>query len=305
MKTTIAIDPAHLIADGKQGWITDNGVFYRKGTTSATFENAQSYQAVIDQGITDINDPVIQTAINDQRFITNMMAVGGYFSLFPPWEWFSNKKAEGRMMPALLLLQQFPNKITDEIQNTLLTLSDEVSPVTKLLIQETLLYFKKFQDKFFQAKSYISMLFEKYIDGLHEKNIHKIISLWLESESSVLLVPGSDHMIRGTSNIIDFTKQNFANFLQITFEIGQLVVEVDFIKGIAQLYAEKKLIVNLQENNKFEGKAIPTKALVNVEFQRLDIPSCQPLLDGFSDWRIGNWKITKWFEMFPISQFKP
>lgn len=301
--STIALDPDKLIPDNKQGMITDNGTFYRKGTSLAAFDNAKKYQALIDSGVKDIAHPEIQTAINDQRFITNMMAVGLYFSFFPIADWLADDKQEGRMMPALLMLQQYPNKLSHELQHRLLHLKNKLNPITQALIEETLGYHKNYLAKLKETKKYLSHLFMHYVRGLENQNITNIDALWLDKTESCLIVPSFDTPIKGKNNIINFTKKNFSNFTKLTFQVSNVDVDIDLIKGIAHLYALKTLNVELRENNVYKGKPIPTKAVVNVEFIRIDVPSCQPILEGFDDWRLGNWKISNWTECFPYSQF--
>ncbi|PWY56504.1 hypothetical protein DGG96_02185 [Legionella qingyii] len=301
--SSIAIDPDKLIPDNKQGMITDNGTFYRKGTSLATFDNAKKYQALIDRGVKDIAHPEIQTAINDQRFITNMMAVGLYFSFFPEADWLADEKQEGRMMPALLMLQQYPNKLSPELQQRLLHIKNKLNPITQTLIEETLDYHQNYLNRLEKTKKYISHLFMQYVHGLENQDITDIDALWLDKAESCLIVPSFDTPIRGKTNIINFTQRNFSNFKKLTFQVSNIEVDIDLIKGIAHLYALKTLKVELKEDNAFKGKPIPTKAVVNVAFIRLDVPSCQPILKGFENWRLGNWKIYNWTECFPYSQF--
>lgn len=298
--SAIAIDPDKLIPDNKQGMITDNGTFYRKGTSLATFDNAKKYQALIDNNVKDITHPEIQTAINDQRFITNMMAVGLYFSFFPEADWFADEKHEGRMMPALLMLQQYPNKLSYELQQRLIYLKDKLNPITQTLIEETLDYHKKYIAKFEETKKYVSHLFMHYVNSLEKQNITDINALWLDKPESCFIVPSFDTPIKGKNNIIEFVKENSAPFKLQVFNVE---VNLDLIKGIAHLYAQKTLKVKLKEENSSKGKTIPTKAIVHVEFVRLDVPSCQPILNGFDNWRLGHWKISNWTEVVPYSQF--
>ncbi|KTD01311.1 hypothetical protein [Fluoribacter gormanii] len=301
--SSIAIDPDKLIPDNKQGMITDNGTFYRKGTSLATFDNVKKYQALIDSGVKDIAHPEIQTAINDQRFITNMMAVGLYFSFFPEADWLADEQQEGRMMPALLMLQQYPNKLSPELLKRLLHIKNKLNPITQTLIEETLDYYQNYLNKLEKTKKYISHLFMQYVHGLENQNITDIDALWLDKAESCLIVPSFDTPIKGKTNIINFTQKNFSNFTKLRFQVSNIEVNIDLIKGIAHLYALKTLKVELKEDNAFKGKPIPTKAVVNVEFIRMDVPSCLPVLKGFENWRLGNWKISNWTECFPYSQF--
>ncbi|MCW8469319.1 hypothetical protein OQJ19_01410 [Fluoribacter gormanii] len=301
--SSIAIDPDKLIPDNKQGMITDNGTFYRKGTSLATFDNVKKYQALIDSGVKDIAHPEIQTAINDQRFITNMMAVGLYFSFFPEADWLADEQQEGRMMPALLMLQQYPNKLSPELLKRLLHIKNKLNPITQTLIEETLDYYQNYLNKLEKTKKYISHLFMQYVHGLENQNITDIDALWIDKAESCLIVPSFDTPIKGKTNIINFTQRNFSNFTKLRFQVSNIEVNIDLIKGIAHLYALKTLKVELKEDNAFKGKPIPTKAVVNVEFIRMDVPSCLPVLKGFENWRLGNWKISNWTECFPYSQF--
>ncbi len=80
-------------------------------------------------------------------------------------------------------------------------------------------------------------------------------------------------------------------------------IEIDLIKGITHLYALKTLKTESKENHISKEKPASTQAIINVEFVRLDVPSCQPILKGLDDWRLGNWKIYNWTEVFTYSQF--
>ncbi|KTC81844.1 hypothetical protein [Legionella cincinnatiensis] len=297
---TIALDPDTLIPDNKQGMITENGTFYRKGTSLATFDNAKKYQSLIDSGVNDIAHPEIQTTINDQRFITNMMAVGLYFSFFPAADWLADEQQEGRMMPALLMLQQYPNKLSHELQQRLLYLKNKLNPITQALIEETLDYHKKYRAQLAETKKYLSHLLIQYIHSLENQNISDIDALWLDKPESCFINPYCDKPIKGKSPIINFIKSHGAQFM---YQISNVDIEIDLIKGIAHSYVLKTLKTKSKENHLPKGKSAPPKAIVNVEFVRLDVPSCQPILKGFKNWRLGNWKIYNWTEVFPNSEF--
>ncbi|AUH72032.1 hypothetical protein [Legionella sainthelensi] len=297
---TIAIDPDKLIPDNKQGMITENGTFYRKGTSLATFDNAKKYQALIDNGVNDVTHPEIQNTINDQRFITNMMAVGLYFSFFPEADWLADEQQEGRMMPALLMLQQYPNKLSNELQQRLLYLKNKLNPITRALIEETLDYHKKYMERLGETKKYLSHLLIQYMHSMANQNMSDIDALWLDTPESCFITPYSDKPIKGKSNIINFIKKHVD---QLIYHISNVDIEIDLIKGITHLYALKTLKTESKENHISKEKPASTQAIINVEFVRLDVPSCQPILKGFDDWRLGNWKIYNWTEVFTYSQF--
>lgn len=296
---TIAIDPDKLIPDNKQGVITENGTFYRKGTSLATFANAKKYQELIDSGVNDIHHPEIQTAINDQRFITNMMAVGLYFSFFPEADWLADEQQEGKMLPALLMLQQYPNKLSQQLHQRLLYLKNRLNPITQALIEETLDHHKNYMEQLEETKKYLSHLLLQYMRSLQNQNINDIDALWLDKPESCFINPCADKPIKGKSSIINFIKNHVD---QLIYQVSDIDIEIDLIKGIAHLYALKTLKTEATANPILKKRLLPTKALINVEFVRLNIPSCQPILKEFKDWRLGNWKIYNWTEVFPYSQ---
>ena len=302
-KKQIALTPEKLIPAKHQGWITDSGIFYRKGTTVATFSNVEIYQSEVDKGITDINSKNFQTAINDQQFITNLVSVGLDCSLFPPIDWFSNEKLEGRMLPALLLLQQFPDRITDEIHSRLLELQKKVSPVTQTLISETLEAYDNFNKKKKEVEKYLAFLYEKYVEALNEKNMEWMAEIWLDSEESALIVPSKPKVIFGKKNILECTKGILRNF-KIKYQVTDMQFSVDLIKGIANIYTQNALEVAFPQVSIYKDKTVPNFALINCQFSRLETPSCRPTILGDFDWNIGDWKIKNWSEVFPLESKK-
>lgn len=203
-------------------------------------------------------------------------------------------------MPALLMLQQYPNKLSHELQQRLLYLKNKLNPITQALIEETLDYHKKYRAQLAETKKYLSHLLIQYIHSLENQNISDIDALWLDKPESCFINPYCDKPIKGKSPIINFIKSHGAQFM---YQISNVDIEIDLIKGIAHSYVLKTLKTKSKENHLPKGKSAPPKAIVNVEFVRLDVPSCQPILKGFKNWRLGNWKIYNWTEVFPNSEF--
>lgn len=295
----IAKTPEELIPEGKEGWITSNGIFYRKGTTTATYENVNDYQRVITEGINEKNRPILEKAVNDQRFITNMLRYGLYFSQFPPIDWFKDEKNEGRMMPALLLLQQFPDLMTDEVKVKLEVLCNQVSVVTKELIKETLNYFYNYLKKKEATEAVLKSIFLDYIKALENKDSHEIEKYW--SEEGVFIVPAQDTWLKGKKEILNFTKNNFNNFVSLKFVVHTILFQIDLLKGNGRLLVNKKMQINLIEHSDYDKRPLPQQAIVMVDFKRKETPSCMPIIHGYGDWTIGEWQIVSWMETFPLS----
>ncbi len=298
MSNTVFKTPADIIADGEQGHVFQNGVFYRKGTTTATHQNAAEYQKIIIQSqLSDQDNQKITKIINDQRLMTNMLRYGMYIDQFPLIEWFSDHQFEGRMMPALLLLIQFPDLMTEEIHKVLLQIKKTVKKPTLDLIEKSV----KAYDAYVKSKNltndFLASLAKQYIHALETKNIDFIKNIWFED--GCLIVPGEKKPIVGKDAIIHFTSQNFDNFKQLKVTLLDHQVNTHLLEGWASLNATLKLDVNVNKTSKYRSEKAPTNAKLSIVFKRLDRPSIQPMLLDESMKEIDQmWGITLFHESF-------
>lgn len=270
----IALEPKNLIADGQQGWVTDSGIFYRKGTSLATMDNCKLYQEAIDAGAQDRNNAQLNGAINDQQFITNMMSQGLFFSFFPPLDWLADARKEGRMLPALMLLLQFPQRVDESTKTRLNELQPQVSPVTAQLIAQVLELIERTRSR----EEAVKQLLLTSLKAINSSNFKKF---WLDSNES-LLVSGTTGLLVGLDEIAEFYASYGADSAKKPFCLDDADVTVDLQKGTA------RLTVSTVEGG----------SQLVCHFKRSEQPSCLELARGHtSDWRVGQWLISAWYEM--------
>lgn len=211
MNDKISKTPADMIPDGEQGHIFPNGIFYRKGTTTATHQNAEEYQQIIlKPQISSEDEEKITQLINDQRLLTNMLRYGMYIDQFPLNEWFSDHQYEGKMMPALLLLIQFPDLMTKDIHNQLMEIKKSAKKPTVDLIEKAIKAYDEYLSSKNATHDFLVLISKKHIHALSSKDIDFIKKVWFEGGS--LIVPGEPEPIHGKEAIINFTQKNFDNF---------------------------------------------------------------------------------------------
>lgn len=298
MSNKIFKTPADMIADGKQGHIFPNGIFYRKGTTTATHQNADEYQKIIlKPKLSEQDNQKITEIINDQRLMTNMLRYGMYIDQFPIIEWFSDHRFEGRMMPALLLLIQFPDLMTKDIQKTLDQIKNTVKDPTVDLIEQAINAYEQYRTTKHLTEAFLVSLTKEYISALETKHIEFINNIW--SDSGCLIVPGEKKPIIGKENIINFTSTNFNNFEQLKVTLLDHQVNANLLEGWASLNATLKLDVKVNKTSRYHSEKKPSNAKLSIIFKRLNNPSIQPLLidESFKD--IDHmWAITLYHESF-------
>lgn len=285
----LAVAPANLIPDEKQGWITSSGIFYRKGTSVATMENCRVYQQAIDNGVTDMHAPDVFTAVNDQQFITNMMACGIFFSFFPPHDWLQNEKKEGRMMPALLLLQQHPELIDATLQQKLEQLRQFVSPITANLIDDVLSILKNHEATRRAVQNIIRKSIDDFSSFLQQQPQsdfeRKASRFLLPTESATVTSTRFGGTIRGVRNIIDaFKRHASSTTTPIVPSIEQAIYDIELTSGLA--------LASMPFKN-----GDKTGSLV-CQFRRTSDPSCLEVIRGRErDWHAGEWLIWTWHEI--------
>ncbi len=287
----IVVDPSNLIAEGQQGWITNSGIFYPKGTSVASMDNVAQYQAAIDEGVSDVSDQRIQNAVNDQRFITNMMAYGIFFSFFPPEDWLQNETYEGRMMPALLLLQQFPERMSATLASRLADARSRVSQPTRSLLEETLIAYESCIARKQEVMKVLEHELRTYVDFLNHCNIRKVEQSWLDSEDTTLLSSFAPGFKRGRRAIVEYLQEAEC---KLEIDESSRAITVEWQRGLAQVIVSGR-------RNAHKGEPPRARIKLTSQWRRTDTPSCSQVINrATDDWQTGQWRIFSWSECAEI-----
>jgi hypothetical protein len=129
---TEVFTPESLLPDGVDSTISINPYTgesgpARKGTVAATLNNI----ALLNTKITSNKDEKeIQALIDTIKGIIPSLRVIGVFDLFTPEEWISSDNQPGRVLVAVLYLQQYPKEINPVIRQKL----EKISSTTKFKI---------------------------------------------------------------------------------------------------------------------------------------------------------------------------
>lgn len=288
----LAVEPASLIGEGAQGWVTDNGIFYPKGTSVATMANVKDYQQAIDDGISDLNHPRLLNPVNDQRFITNSMAFGLLFSFFPPEDWLQNDSKEGRMMPALLLLQQFPEKLTLTAATKLNDRRGRVSKPTRLIIEDTLDAYNACNVRKQQVIKVLGNELRSYIAALTTCNMKKVAQYWTNQDEALLVSSFAVGVKKGSRSVLEFLESAEC---KIDLEDAVPEINVEWQRGLAHV------VVSARRNAQ-KGEAPSAKVRITSQWRRMDVPSCCQVINRSTEnWRTGQWRISSWIESAEIS----
>jgi ketosteroid isomerase-like protein len=302
--TALAIRPDALIPDSAQGRVTDRGIFYRKGTTLAAFDNCRRYDEILARHRDTPDDAAareLDHLVNDQQYITNMMAAGGFFELFPPLEWLRDERREGRIMAAALLLQQLPDRSTSETAARLAELRTRVHARTRRVVEDALAAIARFAERRRRASDAGAAVVRRYLDALTRRDSAAVAELWGDEPEATLVVPGLDGWIRGRERILAFTEANFAEFASLRLTLERVECDVDLLRGCASASAAIAMEVVARDGGRYAGLEPPRRALVRVELRRLDQPSCVPALRGDAAAGAGEWRIRSWTELFPLA----
>jgi ketosteroid isomerase-like protein len=300
----IALCPDVLIPDDAQGRVTDRGIFYRKGTTLAAFDNCRRYEEILGRARGGSLDPdaarELDHLVNDQQYITNMMAAGGFFELFPPLDWLRDERREGRIVAAALLLQQRPDRTTPEVAARLDELRPRVHERTRRVADGALAALAAHEDRRERTRSAIAAIVRRYLDALSRRDVAAIAELWADDPAVALMVPGIDGWARGRDAVLAYTEANFAEFASLRLGLERFECDVDLDRGDASVAASVAMQVEARDGGRYGGLEPPRRALVRIELRRLDVPSCVPALRGEGDASVGEWRIRSWTELFPL-----
>ncbi|WP_145259331.1 hypothetical protein [Planctomycetes bacterium Pan216] len=290
--TQLVHRPEALLPDGVQGRIDHSGVFYRKGTTIATYENVRRYDELRHKLPDETAAADLRHTVNDQQFITTMMSVGMYFSLFPPIDWFADAAKEGRMMPALLLLTQYPWQIDKAIVARLEELKSVVSQPTERLIDDVLDALRRYVELEKKSIAVVQSVFRRYLAALEHQRDAVIASIWADDDDVTLVGPGAHSWIRGKERILEFLgiTPSHTQVYGRTLETAEVALNLP--QGTARVMARLDVP---NSNPNVIGEA-NTGLVVQAGFRRLSIPSCVPVLKGDGETTAGEWHLVSWNE---------
>ena len=105
--------PTSILADGKDSNISINPYTglkgdVRKGTIAATINNAQLLNKLIDQ---NAKQQELEPIIVEVKKLIPSLHIVGLFNFFSPEEWLSTNEQMGRVLIAILYLQQYPDQL--------------------------------------------------------------------------------------------------------------------------------------------------------------------------------------------------
>lgn len=99
----------------------------RKGTVAATLNNIALLNKLLSEKLSS-NDPTkLQGIIEAITSLIPSLRVIGIFDLFTPEEWLSSDTQPGRLLAAVLYLQQYPQNITSKIKKRLLQIQNQTT----------------------------------------------------------------------------------------------------------------------------------------------------------------------------------
>lgn len=114
------------VFSGKGDWIVLNGVNVRKGTINATAMNILE----LDKLLTEKNDETkIEQIIIDQKPLSRGLHAAGYFEMQPIHIFLKDAKRQGRVLIAVLTMQDVPNLLTEDVLIRLKKLREVVHPI--------------------------------------------------------------------------------------------------------------------------------------------------------------------------------
>lgn len=123
--------PKDNFPDKLDGMMT-KGVYVRKGTIGASLCNVMELDTLLSQKGSHAQ---IQKLINDQRPLGRGLYVLDVFQLQPMKVWLSDPTRQGRILVAVLVLQDCPEMLTAEVKARLLELKPQLHPLTQKLVQ--------------------------------------------------------------------------------------------------------------------------------------------------------------------------
>jgi hypothetical protein len=117
---------------------TQSGTLARKGTVAATMLNARALDHLLSQPLSVEGEKELKHILEDVQLLLPMLHAIQLFEFFSPIEWLqtSPKLQEGRILIAILYLQQHPELVDQQIITHLHKLKGSVSKATEREIQK-------------------------------------------------------------------------------------------------------------------------------------------------------------------------
>jgi hypothetical protein len=122
-----AVTAKELFAGNSNG-MTIKGTYVRKGTIGATIENVQALDKLLaEKG----GEAEIAQLMKDQRPLGRSLYVLDLFEMQPIEGWFKDTSRQGKILVAVMTLEECPELMTPGIKARLAELKASVHPVVK------------------------------------------------------------------------------------------------------------------------------------------------------------------------------
>jgi len=126
---------AEKVFPGDGNGIVVKGTYVRKGTIAATFHNVLALDKLLSSNAPESQ---INAILNDQRPLGRGLYVVDLFEIQPIEGWLRNPNRPGKMMVAVLALQESPELMTDSVRSRLKEISKTCHPIVRSEIGKVL-----------------------------------------------------------------------------------------------------------------------------------------------------------------------
>lgn len=119
---------------------TQSGTLARKGSVAAMLLNARALDELLPQPSSSAKEEELGKILADIRSLVPTLHAIHLFEFFSPLEWLQAqpRSQEGRIVIALLYLQQYPQLMNRDILNRLQQIKEQVSLETRQEIEQLL-----------------------------------------------------------------------------------------------------------------------------------------------------------------------
>jgi len=130
------VKPEDVLKDGQSFIETKDGTPARKGTVAAIMLNARTLDHLLRQP--SARQSEISQVLADVRSLVPTLHAIQLFDFFTPLEWLQTtpKFQEGRSLIAILYLQQYPERVDQEIYAQLHRIKEMASGITQKEIEQ-------------------------------------------------------------------------------------------------------------------------------------------------------------------------
>lgn len=126
---------AEKVFQGDGNGIVVKGTYVRKGTVAATFHNILALDTLL---TSKGSESEINALLKDQRTLSRALYVLDLFEVQPIEGWLSDAKKPGKIMIAVLALQESKELMTDSVRNRLKELAKTSHPIVKAEIRKVI-----------------------------------------------------------------------------------------------------------------------------------------------------------------------